>query len=71
MKRRTVTSGPETAPMEYWKRAKEKMDADGKKRLSIVLSIDAQEALKAIQEREGYFSMNETINQTLIKAKNA
>ena len=71
MKRRTVTTGPDTAPMEYWKRAKEKMDADGKRRLSIVLSVEAQEALKAIMEREGYFSMNETINQTLLRAKNA
>ena len=68
MKRRTVTSGPETAPMEYWKRAKEKMDKDGKRRLTIVLSPEAQEALKVIQERKGYFSMNETINQTLIKS---
>lgn len=71
MKRRTVTTGPETAPMEYWKRAKEKMDADGKRRLTVVLSPEAMEALKAIQEREGYFSMNETINQTLLRAKNA
>ena len=71
MKRRTVTTGPESAPMEYWKRAKEKMDADGKRRLSIVLSVEAQEALTEIMEREGYFSMNETINQTLIRANNA
>ena len=71
MKRRTVTTGPDTAPMEYWKRAKEKMDADGKRRLSIVLSVEAQEALTEIMEREGYFSMNETINQTLIRANNA
>ena len=71
MKRRTVTSGPETAPMEYWKRAKEKMDADGKRRLTVVLSPEAVKALEAIQEREGYFSMKETINQTLLRANNA
>ena len=71
MKRRTVTTGPDTAPMEYWKRAKEKMDKDGKRRLSIVLSVEAQEALTEIMEREGYFSMNEAINQTLLRAKNA
>lgn len=71
MKKRTVTTGPESAPMEYWKRAKEKMDADGKRRLTVVLSPEAQEALKAIMEREEYFSMNEAINQTLLRTKNA
>ena len=71
MKKRTVTSGPETAPMEYWRRAKEKMDADGKRRLTVVLSPEAMEALETIKKREGYFSMNETINQTLLRAKNA
>ena len=71
MKKRTVTTGPEAAPMEYWKRAKEKMDKDGKRRLTVVLSPEAQEALKAIMEREEYFSMNEAINQTLLRAKNA
>lgn len=71
MKKRTVTSGPETAPMEYWRRAKEKMDADGKRRLTVVLSPEAMEALETIKKREGYFSMNDTINQTLLRAKNA
>lgn len=67
MKKRTVTKDAKTAPMEYWRRAMEKAKKEGKKRTAVTLSAEALEALGIIIERENYFSMNEAINQVLIK----
>lgn len=67
MKKRTVTDSPETAPLEYQRRARKAMAEQGKKRTTVVLSPEAQEALKVIIERGNYFSMNEAINELILK----
>lgn len=66
-KKRTVTTSPETAPMEYLQRARKKMKENGMKRTTVTLTPEAQEALKIIIERGNYFSMNEAINSLILK----
>lgn len=67
-KKRTVTTSPETAPQEYLQRARKKMKMEGVKRTTVTLTPAAQEAIKTIIKRDGYFSMNEAINQIILKS---